>query len=57
LLDSLFAHPAGLFRVISHLDICDGHTGQSEFFRNLLGVDEHSQLIYEKDRGTIKRRG
>jgi hypothetical protein len=33
LLDGLFAHPAWLFNVVSHLDIRDGDTGQHEFSR------------------------
>ena len=36
LLDSLFAHPAWLFSIVSHLDIRDGYRGQNEFFRTLL---------------------
>jgi len=38
LLDGLFEHPAWLFCVVSHLDICDDHRGQNEFFRSLLGL-------------------
>src|SRR3990167_6264326 len=40
LLDGLFAHPAWLFSVVSHLDIYDGDRGQNEFFRSLLEVEE-----------------
>jgi hypothetical protein len=36
LLEGLFAHPAWLFSVVSTLDICDGYSGQNEFFRSLL---------------------
>ena len=36
LLDSLFAHPAWRFSIVSHLDIRDGYRGQNEFFRTLL---------------------
>ena len=32
LLDSLFAHHAGRFRVVSNLDVRDGYRGQNEFF-------------------------
>jgi hypothetical protein len=36
LLDSLFAHPAWRFSVVSTLDIRDGYRGQNEFFSSLL---------------------
>jgi hypothetical protein len=36
LLDSLFAHPAGLFSVVSNLGVRNGYRGQNEFFRSLL---------------------
>ncbi len=38
LLDGLFAHPAWLFSVPSHLDIHHGYRDQTEFFRSLLRV-------------------
>jgi len=36
LLDSLFAHSAGLFSVVSNLGVRNGYRGQNEFFRSLL---------------------
>ena len=36
LLDSLFAHPSGLFGVVSYLDICDGYRSRNGFFLSLL---------------------
>jgi hypothetical protein len=44
LLDGLFAHPAWLFNVVSHLNIRDGDRGQNEFFRSLL-VPYYAQLF------------
>ena len=41
LLDSLFAHPAWRFSMVSNLDIRDGYRGQNEFFRSLLEPVRH----------------
>jgi hypothetical protein len=49
LLDSLSAHPAWLFSVVPSLDICDGYSGQNEFFRSLLD----SRLQAQRVRGSL----
>jgi len=47
LLESLFAHPAWLFNVVSNLNIRDGYRGQSKFFRRLLGGVSENEHRFE----------